>query len=135
MTLTMYLNQSILQLPQTQKCWGKGSGWIIDSVIGHNDNILHNSSAGSTLPKELTIQKKVWFIFKILVIMNAVNRVFSDNYIGQIIIQQELKKLQQLTNTLFKGFILNTYNFKSKLETYTKMKKIILSTCFWFWNK
>ena len=34
--LMTYLNQSILQLYQTHKSSGKGSDWIIDSVINHN---------------------------------------------------------------------------------------------------
>ena len=52
---------------------GKGSGWIIDSVIHHNINISkYNPLAGSSyikLPKELTHEKKVSLIFKISLIM------------------------------------------------------------------
>ena len=37
MTLMIYLNQPILQLNEAYKeILGKGSGWIIDSVIDHN---------------------------------------------------------------------------------------------------
>ena len=52
---------------------GKGSGWIIDSIIHHNTNISkYNPLAGSSyikLPKELTHDKKVSLIFKISLIM------------------------------------------------------------------
>ena len=37
----MYLNQSILRLYKTEKYLGKGSGWIIDSVIDHIINIIN----------------------------------------------------------------------------------------------
>ena len=37
----LYLNQSILKLYQTYKNLGKGSGWIIDSVLEHNIHISH----------------------------------------------------------------------------------------------
>ena len=62
-TLTMYLNQSILQLYQTLKNrQEKGSGWIIDLVIEYNINILkYNLLTGSTyinLPKELDRPRK-----------------------------------------------------------------------------
>ena len=59
MTLTCF-NQSILQLYQTSL--GKGSGWIIDSVIDHIINISkYNPLAGSSyikLPKELDNPRK-----------------------------------------------------------------------------
>ena len=52
MELTMFMNLSILQ-----KSLGKGSGWIIDSVMEHNINILkYNPLASSShikLSKEL----------------------------------------------------------------------------------
>ena len=45
-----------------QKSLGKGSGWIIDSVIDHTISISkYNPSAGSSyikLPKELDLQRK-----------------------------------------------------------------------------
>ena len=60
-----------------QKSFGKGSGWIIDSVIGHIINISkYNPLAGSSyvkLPKELDHPRKARLIFKILIIMNALN--------------------------------------------------------------
>ena len=51
--MMMYLNQSILQLYETyKKNLGKGSGWIIDSVIMHNINISrYNPLAGSSYIK------------------------------------------------------------------------------------
>ena len=60
-----------------QESLGKGSGWIIDSVIDHNINISkHNPLAGNSyikLPKEWNHLKKAWLIFRILMIMNALN--------------------------------------------------------------
>ena len=60
-----------------QKSFGKGLGWITDSVIEHNISISkYNPLAGSSyikLPKD-----KHWLIFKILMIMNALSGVYSD---------------------------------------------------------
>ena len=62
-----------------QKSLGKSSAWIIDSVIDHNISISkHNSRAGSSyteLPRELNHPRKGLIIFKILMIMNALNGV------------------------------------------------------------
>ena len=57
-TLTLCLNQSILQFVLSiQKSLGKGSGWIIDSVIDHTISVSkYNFLAESSnikLPKEL----------------------------------------------------------------------------------
>ena len=55
-----------------QKSFGKGSGWIIDSVIDEISKC--NLLAGSSyikLPKELDQPKKAWSLFKILMIMKA----------------------------------------------------------------
>ena len=62
-TLLMYLNQSKLQLYQIyKKNLGKGSGWIIDSVIDHDISISkYNPLAGSSyirLSKELDHPRK-----------------------------------------------------------------------------
>ena len=74
-----------------QKSPGKGLGWIIDSVVDHTINISKYKplSGGSyiKLLKELDHPKKVLLIFKILIILNALNSVWSDTYILQIIIQ------------------------------------------------
>ena len=56
--------------------------------------------------------------------MNALNGVWSGTYIMQIIIQQEFQKL---TKILLKNLTLKTQNFQSKLETFTKQKKIPLA--------
>ena len=49
-------------LTNIQKYFGKGSGWVIDSIIDHTISISkYDSLAGSSyikLPKELHIQKK-----------------------------------------------------------------------------
>ena len=52
----MCLNQSILQLYQTyKKTLGKGSGWIIDSVIDHTISVSkYNPLAGSSYIKSPT---------------------------------------------------------------------------------
>ena len=49
----MYLNQSILHyILNIQNSLGKTSGWIIDSVINNNSNILkYNPFAGITYKK------------------------------------------------------------------------------------
>ena len=61
----------------SEKSLGKNSGWIIDSVIQHNINISKcNPLDGSSyikLPKEVDNSTKDWSIFKILMIMNALN--------------------------------------------------------------
>ena len=58
-----------------QNSLGKGSGWIIDSVIDNNINMSkYNPLAGRSyikLPKELNHPKNFWLIFKILMIRNA----------------------------------------------------------------
>ena len=61
--MVMYLNQSILQLHQPYKNFlEKVSGWVIDSVIEHNINILkYTILAGSSyikLTKELGHPRK-----------------------------------------------------------------------------
>ena len=79
----MCLNQFILQLNIQNSC-GKGWGWIIDSVIDHTVNISKcNSLASSSyvkVPKELDHSKKALLIFKISMIMNALNDVWLDSY-------------------------------------------------------
>ena len=60
-----------------QKSLRKGSGWIIDSVIYYNiNNSRYNPLVGSSyikLPKKLNHTNKVWLMFKMLMIMNALN--------------------------------------------------------------
>ena len=62
-----------------QKSSGKCSGLIIVSVIDHSIRISkYNSLAGTIyikLPKELDHPKNDWLIFKILIIINALNGV------------------------------------------------------------
>ena len=55
--------------------------------------------------------------------MNALNGVSSDIYTLQVTMQEKLQKLKKI---LQKILILKTYNFQSKLETFTKLKKGIL---------
>ena len=61
-----------------QKCLGKSSGWFADSIIDHTIiTSKYNPLAGCSyikLPKELDHLKK-GLIFKILLIMNALNAV------------------------------------------------------------
>ena len=56
-----------------------GSDWIIESAIDHSINISkYNPLACSSYvnyQKNYTIQEKVWPIFKIFMIMNALNSV------------------------------------------------------------
>ena len=64
-----------------QKSLGKGSGGVIDLVIDHTFSTLkYNPLAGSSYikwSKEL-VHPKNWLMFKILIIMNALNGVWSD---------------------------------------------------------
>ena len=64
-----------------QQSLGKGLGWIIDSVIDHNINVSkHNPLDGNNymkLGKELDLPKKAWLIFRITMIMNALNLCFK----------------------------------------------------------
>ena len=68
-------------ISKTQKSLGKGSDWIIDSVIHHTINISkYNPLTGNSyikLPKELDHPRKE-LIFKILMIMNPLNGGWSD---------------------------------------------------------
>ena len=59
-----------------------------------------------------------------MIIMNVLNEVWSDIYILQIVIQQEF---QGLTKILHENVNLKTQNLLSKLETFTKLKKTIVS--------
>ena len=65
-----------------RKSLWKGSGWIIDSVINNTISISnYNPLVGSSyikLAKELDHPRKSWLIFKILIIINALNCVYSD---------------------------------------------------------
>ena len=54
-------------------------------------------------------------------VINALNGVWSDVYILQIMIQQKLTKILQ------DNFILKTQNFLSKLEIFTKLKRRIVT--------
>ena len=72
-----------------QKYIGKGLGLIIDSVVDHTIDISKfNPLAGSSyikLTKELDhIIKKIWLIFKISIIINALNGTWLDMYIRRI---------------------------------------------------
>ena len=62
-----------------QKSLGNDSGWITDSVIDHNRSISkYNSLVGSSyieLQKELDLPRKNWLIFKILIMIHALNGV------------------------------------------------------------
>ena len=61
-----------------QQLLGKGSGWIVDSVV---DDTINISKDKQTLKQQQLYQitkriqpfKKVWSIFKVLIIMNAWN--------------------------------------------------------------
>ena len=64
----------IMIIRNIQNFFGKRLGWIIDSVIDHTISInKYNSSAGCgyiKLPKELNHPKKIWLIFKKLMMIN-----------------------------------------------------------------
>ena len=98
-------------ISQIQRSLGKSSGWITDLVINHNISISKYN---------LLIPAKIWLLFKILMIVNAPNGVYSDTYSLQIIIQEKLKTL---TKILQNDLMLKTWNFQSKLETFTKIER------------
>ena len=64
-----------------QKSLGKGSDWIINSVINHTiSTSKHNSLDGSSymnLLKQLDQPRKYWLLFKILmmILINALSGV------------------------------------------------------------
>ena len=62
-----------------QKSLGKGSGWIIDSIIDHTSSISkYNPLTGSNyikLRNEYDHPRKGWLIFRITMIINALNGV------------------------------------------------------------
>ena len=55
-----------------------------------------------------------------MTIINALNDVWSDTHIMEIIIQEELDRLMKI---LHENLILKTYIFQSKLEILTKLRK------------
>ena len=73
-----------------QKSLAKSPDWIIDSALDHTNNIsqykLLSGSSSIKLSKELDHPKKVSLTFKILMIINVLNGVWSNTYILQIII-------------------------------------------------
>ena len=80
-----------------QKDIGKGSSLIIDSVIDCIINISnYNILAGDgfiKLQKELNHAKKGLVLIKTFMVINALNGVYSDVYIFQIILRQKLEGL------------------------------------------
>ena len=61
------------------KSLGKGSGWIIDSIIDHTSSISkYNPLTGSNyikLPNEYHHPREGWLIFRLIMIINALNVV------------------------------------------------------------
>ena len=93
-----------------QKFLGKGSGWIIDSVIDHTISISeYNPLAGSSyikLPKELDHLRK-----GLINIRNVDdNECFKWSIVKYLNPAQNrsTKKLQELINSLLKSLILKT---------------------------
>ena len=73
-------------------------GWIIKPVIDHTINISKHQSLNdcsyNELPKALDCTKLL-LILKILMIINALEGVWSDSCILPIIIQEELQTLKK----------------------------------------
>ena len=95
-----------------QKSLGKGSGWIIDSVIDHTISISkYNSLAGSRsikLPKELDHPRKV-----LINIQNADDNPADHNP----------RRITKADKDFAKGLDFKDINFQSKLETFIKKKE------------
>ena len=83
-----------------QKCLGKGSGWIIDSVLDHTISISkYNSLAGSSyikLPKELDHPRKGLINIQNIDDNECFKWCLVRYLILQIITQQELQKLTKI---------------------------------------
>ena len=83
--------------------------WIIDSVVDHTINISkYNPLAGSSyikLPKELNYPRKGLINVQNIDEMKALNGIWSNTSILQIIIQKELQKLIKI---LTRDFVLKT---------------------------
>ena len=111
-----------------QESLGKGSGWIIDSVIDHTISISkYNLFAGSgyiKLPKELDHPRK-----GLINIQNIDDNECLKRSIVRFLnpANHHQQGLQKLIQILLKRLILRTYIFLSKLETFTKSKKRIPS--------
>ena len=90
----------IMIILNIQNILGKGLAWITDLLLDYTINILKYKLLGGSsyikLPKEWSLPKKTWLIFKVLIIMNALNYGWSYVYIFQIIIQQEQEKLTKV---------------------------------------
>ena len=109
-----------------QKSLGKGSGWIIDSVIDHNIIIsMYNPLAGSSyikLSKELAHPRK-----------RLINiQITDDNeYFKWCLVRylnhadQNPRRITKADKDFGKRLVLNTQNFQSKLETFTNSEKRI----------
>ena len=83
--------------------------WSIDSVVDHTINISkYNPLAGSSyikLPKELNYPRKGLINVQNIDEMKALNGIWSNTSILQIIIQKELQKLIKI---LTRDFVLKT---------------------------
>ena len=83
--------------------------WITDSVVDHTINISkYNPLAGSSyikLPKELNYPRKGLINVQNIDEMKALNGIWSNTSILQIIIQKELQKLIKI---LTRDFVLKT---------------------------
>ena len=83
--------------------------WIIDSVVDHTIDISkYNPLAGSSyikLPKELNYPRKGLINVQNIDEMKALNGIWSNTSILQIIIQKELQKLIKI---LTRDFVLKT---------------------------
>ena len=77
------INNTIIS--NIQKSLGKSFGWNIDSVVDHTANVSKwkplSGRSYMRLPKELDHPKSFCLIFKILIIINAMNCTWSYIYI------------------------------------------------------
>ena len=100
-----------------QKSLGKGSGWIVDSVIDYYISISnYNPLAGSgyiKLPKELHHPRK-----GLIHIQNI-----NNNQCFKWCLVRYLNPADRNPARNTKSLILKIENFQSKFETFTKLKK------------
>ena len=107
-TLMMCFNKSTLQLYQTyKKSLGRGSGWIIDSVIDHTiSSSKYNPLGGSYIKLPIALDHLRKGLINIQNIDD--NECFKWHLVRYLNPAVHHSDLQKLTNILAKSLILKT---------------------------
>ena len=119
-----------------QKSLGKGSGWIIDSAIGHTVSISnYNPLTGSSyteLPKELDHQRK-----RLINIQNTDNNECFKWSIVRYLnpTNHQPARITKGDRDFAKKLDLKDIKFPVKIKDIHKVeKKIHQDYCFWLWK-